>query len=254
MFSALPARVLHGRPPGARAAAAWSVVGLLMVGGILGFLLVFVPPGLVTDWQVRGTALALRDGTVTDSDCSSRDLVNVCDMTLAAPVGTGSVQRRVHYVFIASLDDSLTVQVVADPAHPGWLTTDLGLDQFWDRVASLVGITAVFAGLLLGGGWGALRSYRRAHRWRTADSVPVTLRLMTQQRVRNGAVWTVRSEDGRTVRWTVPRGSAPFSLGSTSEILGLQRVDGSDIMPLDAKLRWVDLTAAERATALGAVK
>ena len=133
-----------------------------MFGTMLGFLVVFGPPHLVTDWQVRGTALALRDGTVPASDCSDRDLIEICDMTVAAPVGAAVMQRRVHYVFLSSQDGPITVQVVADPAHPGWLTTDFGLDVFWDRVASLVGATALLGGFVGGGGWAALRSYRRA--------------------------------------------------------------------------------------------
>ena len=251
VFSAFPARTLHARPPGVRATFGWALVGFLMFGGMLGFMLVFVPPGLVTDWQVRGGALALRDGAVSDSDCSGHDFIEICSMTVAAPIGRQTVQRRMHYVFVSTQDDSLTVQVVADPAHPGWLTTDLGLDMFWNRLASLVGSTVVVGGLLLGGGWAALRSFRRSRAWQSAESLPVTLRLLTRQRVRNGEIWTVRGEDGQTARWTVPRRSAPFTLASGSEILGLQRTDGSEVMPLDDKLRWVDLSPAERAVILG---
>ena len=251
VFSAFPARSLHARPPGANARFGWAMLGLVMFGGMLGFMLVFVPPSLLTDWQVRGTALALRDGTVSDSDCSGHDFIEICTMTVAAPVGTQTIQRRVHYVFLSADDDPLTVQVVADPAHPGWLTTSLGLDVFWNRLVSLVGSTVVVGGLLLGGGWAALRSYRRARAWQRAESLPVTLRLLTRQRIRNGEIWTVRGEDGQTARWPVPRGSAPFTLASGGEILGLQRTDGSDVMPLDDKLRWVALSTAERAAILG---
>ncbi len=251
VFSALPARALHARPPGSRATAAWGLLGLVMFGVSLGFVLVFFPPDMVTDWQVRGTALTLRDGTIRDSDCSGSDLLEICNMTVSAPVGTAVVQRRVHYAFMSSQDTPFTIQVVADPAHPDWLTTDLGLDVFWDRLASLVVATVVLAVLVVGGGWAALRSYRRARVWQRADSLAVALRLVSRQRVRNGEIWTVRSDEGQTARWTVPRRCTPFTLGSTGEILGLQRTDGSEIMPLDEKLRWVDLSPAERATALG---
>ena len=253
VFSALPARALHGRPPGVRATAAWSLLGLLMFGVTLGFVVVFFPPDLVTDWQVRGTALTLRDGTVRDSDCNGSDLLEICNMTVSAPIGRGVVQRRVHYAFVSAQDTPVTIQVVADPAHPDWLTTDLALDVFWDRVASLVGTTAVLAALVFGGGWAALRSYRRARVWHRADSLAVALRLVSRQRVRNGEIWTVRSDDGQTARWPVPRRSAPFTLGSAGQILGLQRTADSEIMPLDEKLSWVDLSPAERAAALGTV-
>lgn len=254
VFSALPARALHGRPPGSRATAAWSLLGVLMFGAMLALMVVFLPPGLVTDWQVRGTALTLGDGTVRDNDCSVSDLIAICSMTVVAPVGTGVVQRRVHYAFISGQDDPVTVHAVADPARPGWLTTDLGLDVFWNRVASLIGATVIIGCLVFGGSWAAFRSHRRSNAWRTADSLAVPLRLVSRQRLRNGELWIVRNEDGQTARWTVPRRSAPFALGSAGEILGLQRTDGSEIMPLDDKLRWVDLSQAERAAVLGGTR
>jgi hypothetical protein len=222
-----------------------------MFGPVLGLLLTFEPPILRTDWQVRGTALVLRDATMSDIDCPVGNLIAICDMTLAAPVGTAVVTRRVHYMLVSAQDGALIAQVVADPAHPGWLTTDFGLDSFWNRVASLFGAIIVLGTLVLGGGWAALRRHRRARSWQRAESVPVALRLVTRQRLRNSQIWTVRSEDNQTARWTVPRRAEPFALGSAGDILGLQQVDSTAIMPLDATLRWVDLSRAERASVLG---
>ncbi len=250
-FSALPARALRGRPPGSGLASAWAILGLLMFGGILSLMLVYLPPGLLTDWQVRGTALALRDGVVSDSDCSGHDAIEICGMTVTAPVGSGMVRRTVHYMFLSAAEGPIDVQVVADPARPDWLTTDLGLDMFWNRLASLVAGTLAVGVMLAAGAWAAMRSHRRHRIWRQADALPVTLRLVARQRVRSAEIWTVRSEDGETARWPVPRKSAPFTLGSAGEILGLQQAGSSAIMPLDDKLRWVDLTAAERAVVLG---
>ena len=251
VFSALPARALHGRPPDGTGAVTGGVLLALIFGPMLGFLLAYVPPFLVTDWQVRGTALTLQDGTVPTSDCSTSDVLAMCDMTVAAPVGAGEVTRHVYYMFLSGQDDPVTVHVVADPAHPDRLTTDLGLDVFWNRVASLCAATLLLCGFIAVGAWGAWRSYRRRQAWRKADSIPVSLRLVTRQRVRGGQIWTVRSEDGQIARYTVSRRAEPFTLGSASEILGLQRMDGTAIMPLDATLRWVDLTPAERQSVFG---
>ncbi len=251
MFSTLPARALRGRPPGLRANAVVGLFGLLVIAGLLGLMLILLPGDLVTDWRVRGTALELRDGSVSDSDCTGHDLIEICTLTVAAPVGTATVRRRLHYAFLSGQDDvTYTVRVVADPAHPQWLTTDLGLEAFWNRVASLAAGTVVFAGLLAGGAVGVWRSHRRWRAWRSADAVPVTLRLVARQRQRNGEFWTVRSEDGQTARWAVPRRSAPFVLDGADEVLGLQQTGSSAIMPLDARLRWVDLSRAERAASL----
>jgi hypothetical protein len=125
---------------------------------------------------------------------------------------------------------------------------------FWNRIASLFATALNLCGFVFGGIWSAWRSYRRARARPKAYTVPVPLHLLTRQRVRGGQIWTVRSEDGLTTRYSVSRRAEPFTLGSTSEILRLQRVDGTAIMPLDATLRWVDLTRAERASVFGPAK
>ena len=216
-------------------------------------LVVLAPPVLLTDWQVRGQALYLRGATAQSSSCTSRDFIEICDLTLTAPVGAGQVQRRVYYTFL-SASERPRYLVVADPAHPAWLTTDVGLELFWNRVACCAGATLLL-GLLV---WilarGAIRGWRRQHLWRKADAVAVPLRLLSRQTGRSGQTWTVQGDDGPPERWQVPRKAAPFTLGSTSEVLGLRRLDGTAVMPLDSKLRWVDLTAAERALVLGPAK
>ena len=251
VFSALPARPLHGRPPTSVAGVLFGLFGLLTVGAIVGYFAVFLPAGLVSDWQVRSTARMLRDGAVTNSDCSGRDLIEICNLTVSAPVGTGTVHRRVHYLFISPQAAPFVVQAVADPSRPGTLTTDLALDWFWNRVASFLAGLFLFTFLLVAASWGVWRSHRRTQAWRTEDSVAVKLQLVSRQRVRNGEIWTVRSEDGHQERWPAPRRAAPFVLGAADEILGLQRTVGKKIMPLDDKLRWVDLSPPERASILG---
>ena len=140
--------------------------------------------------------------------------------------------------------------VVADPRRPELLTTDLALDHFWDRVVTmLVGVGLV----LLLFGWGVV-SYLRRRRdmrlWRTSPAVPAVLRLHTITRHRTGKTWSVLGEGGAKADWTVPHGAAAFTLGAPARVLGLRRVVDGAIMPLDAKLRWIDLSETERAAAL----
>ncbi len=94
-----------------------------------------------------------------------------------------------------------------------------------------------------------MRTRRDRALWRATPSVFVPLHLTKIVRSRTSAAWTVQAEDGKAAQWTVPPRSRPFALGSDGMVFGLRRqVDGA-VMPLDAALRRVDLTAAERAVA-----
>ena len=96
---------------------------------------------------------------------------------------------------------------------------------------------------------GLVRTRRDRALWRATPSVFVPLHLTKIVRSRTSAAWTVQAEDGKAAQWTVPPRSRPFALGSDGMVFGLRRqVDGA-VMPLDAALRRVDLTAAERAVA-----
>ena len=253
VFSALPARALRGRPPlmAASLVVAVSVLGLF--GAMLAVPVAIAPPVLLTDWQVRREALYVRGGTARDSSCTSQDSIEMCTMTLSAPVGAGRVERQVGYAFL-SAGTRRAYRVVADPAHPEWLTTDVGLELFWNRVAFLAGATGVLGVLL----WLLVRigmhRYRQQRMWRTKDALAVRLRLLSRQAMAGGQIWTVQGDDGPPERWTVPRKAAPFVVGAASEILGLRLLDGTAVMPLDSRLRWVRLTRSERELVLGPAK
>lgn len=251
VLTLFPPRPLHGKPPGLLGAVALAVLIVGMFGTMLVYAVGFVGPGLVTDALVRDRALTLSDGSVAGADCSNTDqAIEICDLTLSAPVGEGLVQHGVHYVFASGNARRDEIRVVADPARPGWMTTDMALDRFWNRVASFMVATGTLAALIASGLWSSLRIVRRRRRWMRADALPVSLRLVSRQRVHNGQVWVVAGEDGQTERWPVSGRIEPFSLGTGDRILGLQRMDGTAIMPLDAKLRWVHLSRAERAAVL----
>ena len=251
IFAALPARPLHARPPASWWNAVWSLLGLAMFAAMLAYLVGWVAPGIVTDWQVRPAATVVRGARVADGKCDGKLFIEVCDATLTAPAGTATLERRVHYVFGSFSIGDFTVRVVADPAHPGLLTTDLALDVFWNRVLTFLVASALLSAAVVGGTLGTLRSRRTRRGWLATPAVAVPLLLKSVQRVRGAVIWTVQDEAGRSQRWTLPRRSAPFVLGPASRVLGLATERGA-LMPLDAGLRWVDLTPAERATALAA--
>ena len=254
VFAALPTRPLHARPPSSMLGALWGLLGLLLFVAMLAYMLFWVAPDLVTDWQVRQNAALVHDADVSDGKCDGRLFIEMCDVTLRAPVGSGTVVRRVHYVFGSFDSGDFTVNVVADPAHPEWLTTDQALDTFWNRVLSFAAASVAIAFLVIGGVAGTLRARRNRRAWMVAPAVAVPLQLTSVRRVRRGSVWTVKSDAGLTQRWTMPRRASPFVLGPADRILGLATRGGAAIMPLDAKLRWVDLSPAERAPVLAVAR
>ena len=249
--SPLPARPLRARPP---IKGPWDIrtlLAILLFGGWLVFSVGWVAPDIYTDWLVRDTAVPIRGGDLSDGSCSSKLFLHTCDATLSAPAGMGRITREVHYVFASFTMGDFTATVVGDPRRPEWLTTDLGLDYFWDRVVSLL-LDFVLVSALI---WGAAKALRDAHRtraaWRRAEMMPVPLRLVKTQKVTGGQAWTVQAEGGKTARWTVPRRAKPFVLGPASDrVLGLAIRGGGGIMPLDAGLRWVELSKEERSAAL----
>ena len=249
--SILPARVLYPRPP---LSAPWNPWGLLGVAAILGFIAYtvgWVAPVVVTDGLIRGTAVPIVGGRLAEGSCSSKLFIHMCDLTLTAPGPSGLITRSIHYVFGSFTLGSFAVRTVGDPAHPEWLTTDLGLDYFWDRVVSLLIDLALMAALL----YGAVATIRRTARlrawWHKAAMVAAPLTLVGIKTNGQMSLWTVRSDDGTEVGWTMPKRAKPFVLGPDNRILGLiQDGNGHNLMPLDSKLKWVALSGAERAAAL----
>ena len=122
-----------------------SLLGMLMCGAMLIALSIYTVPNLVSDWQVRDTAMPYADGRVTEGSCHSKLFVNVCTATLAVQSKSGRFVRDVNYIFADIHTGSYSVAVMADPAQPEMLTTDLALDKLWSRTLTLL----VGAGFLL---------------------------------------------------------------------------------------------------------
>lgn len=246
----LPARTLHPRPPIDAPWNLWGLFGLAVIVGFIVYSVGWVAPVVVTDGMIRGTAVPIQGGHLVEGSCSSKLFIHVCDLTLSAPGPSGLITRSIHYVFGSFTLGSFTVRTVGDPAHPGWLTTDLGLDYFWDRVVSLLIDLGLMAALLYGAVLGIRRTARLRAWWHKAAMVPAPLTLVGMKAVKRMNVWTVRSDTGTEVNWTMPKRAKPFVLGPENRILGLVHDGGHNLMPLDSKLKWVALSRAERAAAL----
>lgn len=121
----------------------WLVLGFLMFGAVLVAVAVYTAPALVSDWQVRDAARPVPDARVTDGKCSSKIVVHICDATLNVGTPSGTVSRRINYVFTGIHVGDYSIRVMADPARPALATTDLGLDRLWNRTITLVTIVSV---------------------------------------------------------------------------------------------------------------
>lgn len=229
-----------------------------LVCALLANGLFWVAPTLFTDWRVRDSAVFIPGGRVVSGRCSDAFVINSCNLVLAAPAGSGRVTRTVHYAFVSLTLSQTPARIVADPKRPEWLTTDLGLDHLGERTRTLLLLLMLMlmAGLLGAGAWIIVRGCRAGASWRRmrrAEMVPVALTLTAMRKAGVRAVWTVRADDGRTAEWIVWGWAKPFNLdGDPWLVLGLRVAGGAAIMPLDAALRWVKLSRAERTTVLHA--
>ena len=241
---ALPDRPLVVRPPGLR--LVWvAVIAVLAVSVALAIV---APVGdIVTDLGLAGKAVPVPGGTV-DGSCSIGSLYTTCDITLIAPRHAAPAQRRkVNYLFAEIGVLHHTFRVLADPAQPAVLTTDLGLDRLWNRIITLV-VGAVLSALgmmtLLLAIGGSIRMQR------------ATVRALSRQALRfvmlrvDGYVlgrWAVVTAGGAGRVWHVANRARPIVMDPDRRlILGITAGDGAFAMPLDRDLRWLGLDAAER--------
>lgn len=87
----------------------------------------------------------MSNARVSEGKCSSKIVINICDATLSLRTAETTVLRRVNHVFAGVHLGEDGIRVMADPARPDLLTTDLGLDRLWNRT-----ITLLVLGLALG--------------------------------------------------------------------------------------------------------
>ena len=121
----------------------WAVVGILMFGGMLVAALIYTAPALLSDWQIRDTAQPVDVARVSDGSCSSKIMVNICDVTLESETASGTHTRQVNYIFTGVHVGDYSVRILADPRRPELTTTDMGLDKLWNRTITLALLLAV---------------------------------------------------------------------------------------------------------------
>jgi hypothetical protein len=142
----------------------WSLLGFAALGAILVACAVYTAPMVLSDWRIRDTARPAENGWVTDGKCTTKIVLHICDMTLNLRTSTGSVARRVNYVFTGAHAGDYRIAVMADPAHPDRVTADLGLDRLWNRTITLLAIAGAIGFIIVAGIVAMFRNRRAASR------------------------------------------------------------------------------------------
>jgi len=239
---ALPDRPLVVRPPSLGVGGIAVIVAAVVAVAVC----VVAPVGdLVTDVRFAGKAVPVSGATVEGS-CSSGTLFTTCEVTLSAPRrGAPPLRRQVDYLFAELGVEHHTFHVLADPARPSLLTTDLALERLWNRIITLVVSAVLFAlgamAVLLALA-GDLRAQRATVRALSRQVVrPVLLRMDSYTLGK----WVVAGNRART--WQVPNAARPIVMDPERRlILGITAGDGAFAMPLDRDLRWIGLDDPER--------
>jgi hypothetical protein len=228
----------------------WLAAGVLFLlcAGFAAWAATGLAPTLAADYALSGSAVPV-NGRVVDGRCRSRfALLQECEMTLvgtATRKGAEPVRQKVSYLFVEPHLGDFQVQVMADPARPDRLTTDMGLDHLANRLLTGLGLAAALLLLFLGG-IALVRAGGRARRDMAALSgrrlAPAAVHVARDQ---NG--WQVRPPDGRKpVLWPLPRKAEPFWLDGEAGIALGVTAPGGALVPLDRDLAWADFTPEER--------
>jgi hypothetical protein len=140
----------------------WVLFGVVALAALLGACAFYTAPALVSDWQVRAAAEPVAEARISNGKCSSKIAIHICDLTLSLRRPTGTVTRRVNYVFAGLHVGDFGAGPMADPARPDLITTDLGLDRLWNRTITLAAIMAALAAAIFGALLSLVRNRRAA--------------------------------------------------------------------------------------------
>ena len=228
--------------------------GVLLFGGFIAMLAIQVVPPLRDDFAIRAQAQPAPGARITAGRCRSRlFLFQSCDLTLSWRGKESNWTREVSYLFVEPHMGSWSARAMADPARPDLVTTDLGLDRLWNRVATLTGGLILAMALILGLVLAARKLLAgsravKALSGRELRPVPVFFAGWGE-----GPSWRVQDEAGATYEWPVVKSDRPFVLDpERGLVLALRDPAGGPAFPLDEKLRLVMLAPEERAAVLAA--
>lgn len=240
----------------------WSIIGglLLVVAGV--FLLVWQGPGLQHDWIIRKNPVVVWDSEVQNGECTTRKAIFTdCSAHLVYSVDDQRYEVDAAVMFVSFDSGDYMVDVVRSGDDPSLATISIGLEKLWNRIATM----AVFLLFTLGGGLMLFLQGTRAMRNATLLSgagrfsvVPVSIANI--QSAARRKVVTINDPSGKR-----PKAGFAQTFGKKEEPLIRQdqagrtfglavKREGCEVpVLLDTRLERLNLTEAERQTALAAL-
>ncbi len=114
-----------------------NLLALVVLVGVLGLVAWKAGPGIMRDWNLRNDYAPVMAADVSGECNAYVAVVNYCDVTLTTAEGA-AVKDTLFFVDFNSGD--YAVDVVASPTNPTQLSTSIGIEKFWNRVATLGGL------------------------------------------------------------------------------------------------------------------
>ncbi len=232
-----------------------AILFWLVGAGIFALCYMAWLPDLVNDFRLRDTAEVVRDprSRVTGK-CRSQLFIQTCEADLSYRRNGKTYTYNIAYLMLGVGDHN--VVVMADPQNPDQMTTDLGLDQFWNRMLVFLGLVA--AGVACGAaGIVGVRTCRREGAIVSALTnrrlYPVLIPVVSGTG-RTKPIKTVNA-DGSAQKWEFAENDKPLLLYGDAYVLGVSaNSDGNGpVFPMDETLARLKLEKDERETLLKAV-
>ncbi len=244
-----------------------SAIGIFaLLFGLLAGALWWLGPDLARDWRIDDPVEA-GGVRIEEARCRSRlVLITVCDVRFVDDRSAEAARRTLWYFFIDRADPEKIV-LLRSKSDPAAITTNLGLDEFYNRLLVLI----LIVGLLLGCITLTAQLLRQGMLTRQALAALSGQRLVPAVVAVEGSItiahkrrrWTYLYDRGGSQERAyieLAKGNDPLFISPDGKrALALRGQDGGVPLLLDAKLSSLDLSDAEKEaffaacrTALGA--
>ena len=249
----LPRRGIAVRPPSAATGDAIGVIVLLFV--LLGGLVAWLGPGIVSDWRMRFDAVAATDVRVRDVRCRSwLGVLQICNVALEAEKGDAAGDGRTRwYVFLGGPRDQ-SATPLRSRTDASRVSTDLGVYTVRRRLVTLLllaGILVCCIGVAAAMLWRGVQTRRGFAGMSGQRLTPVVVEIERNNRLPpRRRLWVYLYDDGGTreralAEW--PSRQQPlFTTPDERWALALRGEGGGTPMLLDRGLQALDLTEAEK--------
>lgn len=251
-----PLRLVPGAVSGPRLFL-FALTVFLLIGGAIAW---WQTPGLIRDWQINQNPVVLYDGDIQNGKCTTRKgFFTDCEAHLAYDYNGRHYESDVTLMFVDLHSGDYEVDLVISGDKPELATMSLGLEKLWNRLTVFVLFTLLFFGMAAMLVWQKLRAAQvSAALSRPGRLALVPVEITQVQDARGSSFVTYRPAEGTKTALLArfAKGEEPLVVqDATGQPFGLAARGEATPMPalLDADLRRIDLTEAERSAVLGAL-